>query len=45
MDHIAAADLTPEMTIFDVRNAPELAHGHIENVTNVPLLEVYKLAE
>lgn len=32
------------MVIYDVRNAPELAQGHIENVIHVPLIEVNKLA-
>ena len=27
VEHIPAKDLTPEMTIFDVRNAPELLQG------------------
>ena len=41
---IPAADLTSDMTIFDVRNPPELAMGHIEGVNHVTLTETSKLA-
>lgn len=43
--HIAPADLTPDMMIFDVRNTPEVQNGHIYNAIHVPLLEVQRLAE
>jgi len=28
------------MIVYDIRNGPELDHGHIENARNVPLLEI-----
>ena len=43
-DHIPAESLTSEMSIFDVRNAPELLQGRVEGSTNVPLIEIQKLA-
>jgi len=44
MNHITATDVTPDMTFYDVRNAPEIHQGQVENAINVPLIEVYKLA-
>jgi hydroxyacylglutathione hydrolase len=41
---VEAADVTPDMIIYDIRNPPELEHGHIENVRNVPLIEINKKA-
>lgn len=43
LNHIAAKDLTSDMLIYDVRNTPELTHGHIDHVINIPLQEVNKL--
>lgn len=44
IQHIAAARVTSDMEIYDVRNPPELHSGHIENVHNVPLVEIHRLS-
>lgn len=40
--NINAADVVPDMTIIDVRNPPELEHGHVQGARNVPLIEINK---
>ncbi len=37
LKNIEAADLTPDMKVYDVRNPPELEHGRVENGINIPL--------
>ncbi len=43
INSIGPTELTPDMIVYDVRNPPELEHGHVENARNVPLIEMSKL--
>ena len=42
LKNINADEVTPEFSIYDVRNPPELDHGHVEGAHNVPLIEIQK---
>jgi hydroxyacylglutathione hydrolase len=42
---IEAWEVTTDMFVVDVRNPPELIHGHLEGVRNVPLIEISKKSE
>jgi len=42
LKNINAADVTPDFSIYDVRNPSELDHGHVEGAHNVPLIEIQK---